>query len=681
MGTPLTLRQCTLMDTGVILVTRQQILWPSLLLYILGFKNRFGKASVRRVQWFWILARPDLREYWHAGRLQPPQPQPEADEQVLRELRAWQASTTPKSSLCLQLKTVSCNVFTLSKKYVSSLAAAVGFLDQCHGKDIAVVALQETRLKRTRLGHSDYIVVAHPSLKGKGGVLLALHRRLLRIDGEHGPKEALAEKHISVVASTHELLIVRVWYGSLDVLMVVAHAPHTGRPFAEVEAFWGSIATSIPAYLKSNDMLVFADANGRLGSRTSEAVQGCNAEEENPNGACFHEFLQTWRLWVPATFDAFHTGPGFTWTHPNGGQSRIDYIAVPVRWFFSWTDLQPAHGHLHDHHAVCLEFQCHLEGRDACQHVQRPVSLQHLGEAAVAQEQMARVSHMPPIDWAMDVHQHAHELTKRFSSGVHAVVPKRLPFHRKLHFSAVTRRAILHKAHLRGRLLRLEYGRRLLLLRACFAAWRTNETEMGQMLTDMGQEDRHLACTWVSLFLTFRRVRNSATALQRYDTQVFFDALKDEWHNCDQPGKTKELWTLVKRHLPRHKTRQHARPAVQHEELRDQWRPHLERLEAGASVRLETLYQELLSDDPPFEASMQMCALEEIPPLVQVKNSLRATRPGKAAGPEGLPSEWIHAGADSLAPWVFDLILKMILTTQEPIPWKGGILQAFSYFG
>lgn len=399
--------------------------------------------------------------------------------------------------------------------------------------------------------------------------------------------------------------------------------------------------------------------------------------KENLNGERLHEFLQAWSLWVPSTFDECHVGPGHTWTHPTGGHSRIDYIAAPKRWRYeslqSWVDFQlQAHGHLHDHHAACLELRCLLPGSEVYQGVQRPVPLQPLEEIQDARQHMAwAVGYMPPIDWTLDVHQHAHELTSRFSAGVHQVLQKRQSFHRKPHFAAETRLAIRNKAFYRGQLLRIQYAQKLLGLKACFVAWRWLGSDLDWHWDACCQEDALLTRSWGSVFVAFRCERNRATFLQRRDTQIFFDTLQAEWKSCDQPARIKALWQLVKRHLPKSKARQQARPAVQQELLRDQWRPHLE---AGAAVRLETLYQELLQHEPDHSSCPLPCTLEEIPSLVQVENSLRSTRPGKAPGPDGLPSEWIHAGADSLAPWVFDLVLKMLLTSQEPVQWKGGVL-------
>lgn len=44
-------------------------------------------------------------------------------------------------------------------------------------------------------------------------------------------------------------------------------------------------------------------------------------------------FILDWNMWLPATFEDCHWGPGHTWTHPRGQVSRLDYIAIfPTDW-------------------------------------------------------------------------------------------------------------------------------------------------------------------------------------------------------------------------------------------------------------------------------------------------------------------------------------------------------------
>lgn len=56
-------------------------------------------------------------------------------------------------------------------------------------------------------------------------------------------------------------------------------------------------------------MILLADANARVGSVVSEAI-GDWQGEETQSGACFHEMLTHWGLWLPSTFEDSHSEPG-----------------------------------------------------------------------------------------------------------------------------------------------------------------------------------------------------------------------------------------------------------------------------------------------------------------------------------------------------------------------------------
>ncbi len=54
---------------------------------------------------------------------------------------------------------------------------------------------------------------------------------------------------------------------------------------------------------KISKLVVLPDANGRLGSCTSDdSVGDCGAEDENENGAALHSLFVREGLWLPATF-------------------------------------------------------------------------------------------------------------------------------------------------------------------------------------------------------------------------------------------------------------------------------------------------------------------------------------------------------------------------------------------
>ena len=76
------------------------------------------------------------------------------------------------------------------------------------------------------------------------------------------------------------------------------------------------------------------DANGTVGSRSTEAVGSSNPEQEDPNGCRLHEIMLEHGLWAPSTFkEAWSGGQAATWFPADGGDGqRIDYIAIPAAW-------------------------------------------------------------------------------------------------------------------------------------------------------------------------------------------------------------------------------------------------------------------------------------------------------------------------------------------------------------
>ena len=70
------------------------------------------------------------------------------------------------------------------------------------------------------------------------------------------------------------------------------------------------------------------DANARVGSIESPAIGTAGAEIENIAGQHFHQWLHDSALFFPQTFEAFHQGDHFTWTHSSGSTSKLDFVAV-----------------------------------------------------------------------------------------------------------------------------------------------------------------------------------------------------------------------------------------------------------------------------------------------------------------------------------------------------------------
>ena len=111
--------------------------------------------TTKLMQWFWVLARPDLRNHCFSGALQLPNIKLEEDSQVIEALDSWQEEKRQAPSCEVKFRAVTCNVLSMKDKFLSAFLATMSFLDQCHKKRISLVSLQETRLKRLRFTHPE----------------------------------------------------------------------------------------------------------------------------------------------------------------------------------------------------------------------------------------------------------------------------------------------------------------------------------------------------------------------------------------------------------------------------------------------------------------------------------------------------------------------------------------------
>ena len=83
-------------------------------------------------------------------------------------------------------------------------------------------------------------------------------------------EQVLTLKHaqVHVVVQQHRVLIVRVTVRNFALAIVVAHAPHSGRPVAEVVLFWRTLVVSVRNAVKKDDRVLFlGDTNAHVHSR------------------------------------------------------------------------------------------------------------------------------------------------------------------------------------------------------------------------------------------------------------------------------------------------------------------------------------------------------------------------------------------------------------------------------
>ena len=174
---------------------------------------------------------------------------------------------------------VSCNVMTFKQHYVSAYVAV--------STEVALLAVQETRLKKLAFQDEQYLIRSHPAHKGQGGVLLALHPELFKIYDAQGQRITLQDQHWTVVASNPECIVTRLWCGPVDILIANLHVPHSGKEDMVIAQYWTDFHQTLPSQLRSKPMILLGDMNARLGSA---CVGGHAMEEENQAGTCMIMF-------------------------------------------------------------------------------------------------------------------------------------------------------------------------------------------------------------------------------------------------------------------------------------------------------------------------------------------------------------------------------------------------------
>ncbi|CAK9037599.1 unnamed protein product [Durusdinium trenchii] len=231
------------------------------------FYNERGIAF-KALPWLWLAFRADLEPFWHGGKLLLPATPVVFSEDVADTLEEWQQSEADGAKVWLDLCCLSYNAMTMKGKNTSCYVNVTHFLEECNARGASLVALQETRMKNQVVNNQHYWTLSHPSERGLGGVLMALHKTA-GIFWEAGQFLKLQPQNWRLVVATPHLLLSRLVQGSVDILIGTFHAPHTGADKAAVSSFWRDFTNHIPQYLRHLPVILAGDANARIGSMES----------------------------------------------------------------------------------------------------------------------------------------------------------------------------------------------------------------------------------------------------------------------------------------------------------------------------------------------------------------------------------------------------------------------------
>jgi len=241
----------------------------------------------------------------------------------------------------LTLRWASANVQTLlphqedrsyAKNTMSLLRSKIALLEtQFSENGLDVVGVQEGRSKasESKMGQYYRMLSAPQDQHGAHGVQIWVRKAA-----------KLSVMRWNVVSTILMYVVLRLDNGA-TVVLLSAHAPHSGASRNVRDKFWNLIAVTVhelKAKYPYAHTRVAIDANGRVGSvpawvqdapqgdSTALVIGGAEPERENENGAALRLFCAQLGLAAENTF----TEAGTTWRSTHGTQHRIDYTLIDV---------------------------------------------------------------------------------------------------------------------------------------------------------------------------------------------------------------------------------------------------------------------------------------------------------------------------------------------------------------
>ncbi|CAE7282967.1 unnamed protein product [Symbiodinium sp. CCMP2592] len=549
--------------------------------------------------------------------------------------------------------------------------------DQFQEHHLQIIFLQETKDSEGVCKTADYLRIQTASDSHWGvGIWLNAVRGFCTIDG--APLIA-AEEDIQIVCHSPKLLLLVVRKLQRRFILFAGHCPHSGRP-TERESFLDELASRLRAVGPAALLLGGLDLNGKLPPNLPDVTGNLQHGDPDTAGQQLGGLLSEIGAWIPATYEELHVGPTTTYVHPCGTESRIDYCilggTLRTTRVCSWSDGEIDTGNKQeDHRPACVAIlkapslvpvtSLNYDG-----HVLTDRNYRHLPARFSLQRQCGHMSPQPGTPMWTPIASTSRTTSllssPLFPAPVHGRRATYIPDH-VWQWRDTKIRLKKRTAHRRGLWKNL--------LARAFRKWATGAP---------GNLEEEIATQGLFYELSATAIGYVTANIKRGIYQAKDGFLKELI--ADGVRSTTDLLRKMKLHgVGGRKARAHTRPlpilldatgeAVTCRADRDDlWLRHFSAQEIGT----------VLSVTDFLSAETAKCAgVEEIewsfanmPTPVQLEQLLRMAPKGKSPCIDGIPGEALRAAPSALGRAMYPLIAKSVLTVQQPIQWRGGILYA-----
>ncbi len=551
---------------------------------------------------------------------------------------------------------------------------------QSHG--ITCLMLQETRARTSGMINSDtHLRLIAASDGGRGGTEIWLAKRT-----PTGRKLGLHQSDVIVLLSEAEILCVRVKWAFGQFLIISAHSPHSGYNVEQVQQWWSRFNEMVDRFHTAavEWLVIGIDANTNFSEDMPPCIGSLGlTEHANHISRHFKDFLLRHNLFLPSTFEDYHRGETHTWrvvAEQNG--ARCDYVCLPVVWKSNSIDSQnlpnlDAGTSTFDHTAVgawCqLAFHRSSRTKPQCDPRKIQEQLPLHGDKLFPKLQ--------EIPWQCDVHQHAVQISASVTEWLNEYCAAEVSKPRADYITEETWKIRSIRLWLARSMRRLNGMVQCHDLQIAFTAWRSQQTyqEIAKNVFDttwqmVGLQRRvQQTIKWTRSLLK-KNLRKDRTS---YLEQVVEKATDDHpsvfYKHLRSIGVRSKNKRSPMQPLPCLRDLQ-GELVTTFRQWSEVWRQQFEKQEDG---KLRT-HQELLDlclDNQQWNRDLdEPVTWEQLPSLMELEKSLRQSNVGKAFFDDGIPGEFLHFAAHSVAPAMYPLLLKQWLFHREALLFKGGLL-------
>ncbi|CAE7903521.1 ML4 [Symbiodinium sp. KB8] len=343
-------------------------------------------------------------------------------------------------------------------------------------------------------------------------------------------------------------------------------------------------------------------------------------------------------LWVPSTFDEFHSGPDHTWVAPGGASvSRIDYILIPITWDVPTSGSAVLHqvdfGQAGlDHYAVRLDVSVGFADRLAFPGKRRAIDVAKASSPEAAAVVADLCNTLPTVPWHVDAHRHYQLISDHLLTGLAEKFPRARCRQRRSFVSDTTWMFRQQRSWLRKQAHTASGHLSQWLTRCAFWSWSLDCAL-----------HRGLSVGIAPLLQSLSALRHAVDALR---------ALKPQFRQTMRQDKRRYLSEAAElaMHSP---TKQDGSMAATPAEADARWLRHFSSIERGGPITPDDLVQRCVQRQCAFDLETFEVVQTDLPSKFDFEQAMRSAKLGRACGNDGFPADILHchAGAMSVRPY------------------------------